>query len=310
VCTKFGLIAGLVVLALVGGSREEGPSEAWVNRSSGFDAAHIRAVVVEKGEKDPGALAAVRALGANTLVTHANPDGETARAAQAAGLSYIARMTTEDAVRAGTDPIYAFQLRAVRGLQGVYYEDDAAPEGYASPQTQQLAYASLKALFPGALVLHPTRLDPIAWDPTYLDATFRPQFTDLVTPYFYPVGTTVIGTFAEDGAWDARLESLLRAVAQRIPTGQGVLPVLQGFEQIGFPVDRLFPSRQMEVYGRVWPENQNAAVFAWRIAMPQPLIDLADQVQLQRGTCDLFARLSALPPRCRWTGVVHRDPLP
>ena len=48
-----------------------------------------------------------------------------------------------------------------------------------------------------AVLVYPTRLDPIVWSPDFLDRFFRPEFTDLVTPYFYPVGTTVIGEARE-----------------------------------------------------------------------------------------------------------------
>jgi len=219
-------------------------------------------------------------------------------------------MSTHDVARAVSDPFYAFQVRSVPDLAGVLYEDDDVPEGYASPQTQEQAYGILKAFFPGAFVLHAMRLDPIAWDPTYLDAIFRPEFTDLVAPYFYPVGSSVLGTYTEDSAWEGQLETLLRAIAQRMPAEQGVLPVLQGFEQIGYPVGRSFPTRQMDVYRRVWPRNENAAIFAWRIGVPQPLIDLADLPLLQRGVCDLLIRLATRPARCPGTGLINRTSRP
>ena len=178
------LAAGAVAAVLAGGQPDERSRVAPANRLDAFDPTHIQAIVVEKNETDPASLKAVCGLGANTLVTHANPDIATARAARELNLFYIARMTTQDVAQTATDMDYAARLRAVEGLSGVYYEDDEAPEGYASPQTQQSAYDSLKVLFPGALILHPTRLDPIASDPTYLNEFFRPQFTDLVTPYF------------------------------------------------------------------------------------------------------------------------------
>jgi len=295
------LLAGAVaVLALGSGvgssARERGA----------LDPASIRAIVAEKGETEPATARALRVLGANALVTHANPNDATARIAAAEGLAYIARMSTQDAARAATDLAYAQELRSVEGVSGVYYEDDEAEEGYASPAAQEATYRTLKALFPGALILHPTRLDPIARDPAYLDGFFRPAFTDLVTPYFYPVGTTVLGTFREEDAWEPLLETLLRPIAARMPPGKGVFPVLQGFEQIGFPLDSRFPRRQMDVYARVWPGNASAVIFAWRIGVPQPLIDLADRPQLQRGVCDLFSASAPFARRCRWTASLAR----
>ena len=303
------LLAGSVGILLGGEPVRKGPPAA--EASAVFDPGHIRAVQLyeKEEESDPTVLFAVRRLGANTVVTHSSPDQATARAVAAARLFYIAWMSTEDVARAATDADYADRLRAVQSLSGVYFEDDSAPEGYASPQTQESAYEALRSLFPGVLVLHPTRLDPIASDPTYLDLYFRPQFTDLVTPYFYPVGTTVIGTFTENDPWEALLESLLRAMARRMPPGKGVLPVLQGFEQVGFPLHRRFPERQSEVYARVWPANENAAVFAWGSPMP-PLIGLGYRPNLRRGVCDLFAGLSSTPLLCRSTPIVRRHDQP
>ena len=297
-------------MLLAGNFAAGGPLAGLPTGRAILDPARIRAIVAEKNETEPATLEALVFLGADTLVTHAIPDQETARLARAAGLFYIARMSTQEVARAKGDPFFAASLRVVDGLSGVYYEDDDAPEGYANPATQEATYRALKALFPSALILHPTRLDPIATDPTYLDLYFRPEFTDLVTPYFYPVGTTVLGTYEQADGWDTRLESLLRAIAERMPPGKGVFPVLQGFEQIGYPVDSRFPRQQMDVYRRVWPNTESSVVFAWRIGVPQPLIDLADRPALQRGVCDLFADLSPFARRCRWTSVIGRGSLP
>jgi hypothetical protein len=174
-------------------------------------------------------------------------------------------------------------------------------EGFTTPGAQQRAYSTLKSLFPEKLVLYPTRLDPIAWKAGFLDDYFRPEFTDMVTPYFYPVGSTVLGQAQEDDAWEDRLAGLLSEIARRVPEGKGVLPVLQGFQQDGYPVSARFPLRQMSVYRRFWPDLPNAAVDAWKFAQPQPpLVELADLPTLQRGVCVLFTDLATGYPRCRW----------
>lgn len=275
-----------------------------------LDPDHIRAIVVEAGETDPSILRRVRGLGANTLITRANPDGLTARAAGEARLFYIARMSVQDSVRSISDRDYAARMAAVSPLAGVYYEDDDVEEGYAGPEAQQLTYAILKALFPGALILHPTRLFAIASDPAFLDGYFRPMYTDVVTPYFYPAGPTGLSDFAENDDWQDFLEPLLKAVAARTPLGKKVLPVLQGFERIGSPVDARLPLLQMQVYGRVWPGERSAALFAWTTATPGPLIPLSQHPELQRGVCGLFAALLPNPARCRWAVEVSRTTLP
>ena len=199
------------------------------------------------------------------------------------------------------DPVRIAEARSERRLAGFYYWDSGVLEGFTSPGAQQRAYSTLKSLFPDKLVLYPTRLDPIAWETGFLDDYFRPEFTDLVTPYFYPVGSTILGPAQENDAWEDRLAGLLSDVARRVPEGKGVLPVLQGFQQDGYPLSARFPLRQMSVYRRFWPDLPNAAVDAWRFAQPQPpLVELADLPTLQRGVCGLFADLRTGYATCRW----------
>jgi hypothetical protein len=264
-------------------------------------ASGLRVVVLERDYRDPEGWRAIAALGANVVATLAPPDSETDRIAAAAGLTYLAFLTTDEIESLARDPASVAEARAESNLAGFYFWDAGAVEGFTTPQAQQHAYETLKGLFPGKLVLSPARLDPIAWESGYLDSYFRPEFTDLVTPYFYPVGTTTLGQAREGDAWGERLAGLLSALAPRIPAGKGVLPVLQGFEQIGYPVGARFVPGQMAVYRRFWPDLSNAAVFVWKFADSgaEPLIEMAERPLLQEGTCELFAALSAGPSHCR-----------
>ncbi len=257
--------------------------------------------MLERDYRDPEAWRAIAALGANVVATLAAPDSETDRVAAAAGLGYLAFLTTDEIESLARDPTRVVEARAESNLAGFYFWDAGAVEGFTTPQAQQRAYQTLKSLFPGKLVLYPTRLDPIAWESDFLDRHFRPEFTDLVTPYFYPVGTTILGEAREEDAWGERLADLLSALAPRIPPGKGVLPVLQGFERIGYPVGARFVPGQMAVYRRFWPDLSNAAVFAWKFAVPgaEPLIEMAKRPLLQQGACELFAALAAGPSHCR-----------
>ena len=139
-----------------------------------------------------------------------------------------------------------------------------------------------------------------------LDRYFRPEYTDLVTPYFYPVGTTTLGPAQEGDAWPVTLGGLLSELAPRLPPGKGLLPVLQGFEQTGYPVGSGFLAEQLAVYRRSWPTLSNVAIFSWKIAEGEtaPLVELADLPTLQRGVCTFFASLSPGPARCRWSNVI------
>ena len=123
----------------------------------------------------------------------------------------------------------------------------------------------------------------------------------------YPVGPTGISDFAEDGAWQDFLEPLLQAVASGTPADKRVFPVLQGFERVGSPADARLPLLQMEVYRRVWPGQESAAIFAWTIAEPGPLVSLSQHPTLQRGVCELFTALLPIPARCRWLVEISRD---
>jgi hypothetical protein len=264
-----------------------------------FDPAKIQAIVLERDEADASRLAALRVLGANTVITHSRPSLATARAANLAGLFYIAFLTTRELDQASRDVSFPAEVGSMPGLVGFYYLDDGVVEGYTSTESQARAYQTLKGMFPDKLVLYPTRLDLFAIDSGYRDNYFRPQFTDLVTPYFYPVGTTSFGSVMEDSPWaEAQLSPLLASVVERMPLGQGVLPVLQGFEPIGYHEGRRFLLEQIAVYRRFWPEIRNAAVFAWEIEVPQPLIELFQLPDLQMGVCDLFATFSSRPSRC------------
>ncbi|HYR46371.1 MAG TPA: hypothetical protein VER78_05140, partial [Thermoanaerobaculia bacterium] len=105
--------------------------------------------------------------------------------------------------------------------------------------------------------------------------------------------------------WSERLAALLAAVAARVPEGKGVLPVLQGYEQPGYPVGARFPAAQLMVYRRFWPDVSNAALEAWEFPDPAPIIGFVSLPQLQAGACSMFAGLAGHPARCRM-----RSPLP
>lgn len=224
---------------------------------------------------------------------HAFRPGFGDRGPGACGWSPLHRLPHDQGSGARGDPAARERLASVPDISGIYYEDDESVEGYTSPEDQRRTYETLKEIFPGALVLHPTRLDPIAFDPGYLDAVYRPDYTDAVTPYFYPVGTTILGTAAEADSWQPRLESLLSEIARRTPGDVPVLPVLQAFEQDGFPVDAAFLARQFEVYARVWPGNENAAAFWWGdSAQDAPLVGFAFRPRVWEGVRTLFRRLA------------------
>jgi hypothetical protein len=264
-------------------------------------AAGIRCLVLEKPNLDPAVWRAMGALGANLVAMAGPPGPEADEAAGAGGLAYLAFLTTYEIESFAADPARVAEAKAEHNLAGFYYWDaSVVPEGFTSPEAQQRAYMTLKGLFPDKLVLHPTRLDPIVWSPDFLDRYFRPAFTDLVTPYFYPVGTTFIGEAREEDEWRERLATLLAALAPRVPAGKGILPVLQGYEQQGYPVSARFPAAQLLVYRQFWPDLPSAAVEAWEFFPgSEPLVDLAHLPTLQRGVCGLFAGLAGPQARCR-----------
>ena len=264
----------------------------------------MRAVVLTVGEEDPNVIAGVRALGADTVVTTARPSLKASNLAQAAGLKYIPFLSTLDVDRLLTDSDYRAAVSAIPGIAGFHSMNDQIVEGYTSALEQERAYTILKSLFPAAIVIHPTRLDLLATDPTYGDLYVRPEFTDYVTPYFYPVASTVLGPQQEDDPWEERLAFLLGLLAPRIPSGKPVLPVLQAFEQDGYPVPSDLASRQLDVYRKFWPDIANLAAFWWGDGTA-PLRGLGERPALRAGFCRLFAGLLPRPaPR-----VVPERPL-
>lgn len=254
----------------------------------------MRIVVLTVGEQDPNVLAGVRALGADTIVTFARPSLVAANLAQAAGLKYIPFLSTLDVDRLVTDSSYRAEVSAIPGIAGFHFMNDQIVEGYTSAIEQQRAYAILKALFPAAVVIYATRLDLLATDPTYGDLYVRPEFTDYVAPYFYPVGTTVLGPQGEDDPWEERLAYLLGLLEPRIPSGKAVLPVLQGFEQDGYPVGADLAYRQLAVYREFWPDIANLAAFWWGDGTA-PLRGLGERPALRSGFRRLFAGLLPRP---------------
>ena len=254
----------------------------------------LRAVVVIDGAEDPSVAAAVRGLGANTFVTQSFPTAAGAMAASQAGLHYFARVTPQEILRLWTDPTLLSAVRALPGLAGFEYLDTGVPEGFSPPETQRFAYETLKSLFPSAIVVTATRLDPIAWKPGYLDAYFRPEFSDLVVPYFYPVGTTLLGFRQQSDAWESDLCALLIPLAARVPPGKEVLPVLQGFEQDGYPVDARLVSRQWNVYREIFPGNSNVAGFWWGGGAEESLTGMSERPMLLEAFRRLFG---AVPTR-------------
>jgi hypothetical protein len=254
----------------------------------------MRAVVLTVGEEDPSVLEGVRALGADTVVTYARPSAAAASLATAHGLRYIPFLSVSDADRLLVDGDFLQAMRAIP-VAGFHYDAEDAVEGYTTAEDQRRAYGILKTVFPDAIVLYATRLDPVATDPAFLDAYFRPEYTDLVAPYFYPVGTTILGTYGEDDAWEERLASLLAPVAARMPAGQGVLPVLQAFQQDGYPVGADFPTRQLDAYRRIWPGLSDIAAFWWGDAGGGPLFGLSSTPVLARAFTRLLYGLTPEP---------------
>ena len=258
----------------------------------------LRVVIVLAGESDPTVARGVAALGGNTIATMTAPNLATALAARSSGLGYLPRMTMREADRLPSDAALVEALRSMPGLIGFQYLDDSVLEGYASPTTQARAYGILKALFPDRLVVYATRLDPVASDPEYLSKFFRPEFTDVVAPYFYPVGTTVHGPQQQTDPWEERLRSLLGPVAAATPTGKPVLPVLQAFEQIGYPIGGGLLPRQARVYAEFWPHNRNLAAFWWGGPLGEPLVGVSEIPLLARGLGKLFGASPARPGPC------------
>jgi hypothetical protein len=254
--------------------------------------AGLRVMVFERDVLNAAAWRAIRNLGANVVAIFGPPNAEIDALAGAAGVTYLAFLTADEIAILARAASRISEIRSERALAGFYYYDSQAPEGFTTPEVQRQAHSTLKLLFPDKIVLHPTRLDPIAWSPDFLDRYFRPEFTDLVAPYFYPVGPTILGEAREDGAWRERLAELLSALTPRVPAEKRVLPVLQGFEVEGYPVSSRFLADQLAVYRGHWPDVSGAVVFAWTIAEVAPFVEIADSPELQAGACRLFSTLS------------------
>jgi hypothetical protein len=262
------------------------------------DPSALRVVVVLAGENDPRVARRIAGLGANAIATLTPPRLETALAAETAGLGYLPRLSTREITGLPWDASKVESIRRMPSVAGFQYLDESVREGYESPETQARVYGILKSLFPDRLVIHATRLDPIATDPGYLANFYRPEFTDLVTPYFYPVGTTVLGTQRETDPWEERLRSLLEPLAAATPAGKPILPVLQAFQQTGYPVGGGLPRRQLDVYAELWPANRNIAAFWWGGPTIEPFLGISDLPALGRGVQELFGAAPSRPSPC------------
>ena len=287
---RFGLFLLLGLLSAVGDR-----STAWPSR--------VRCVVLESDDVTPETWASIAALGANLVARAARPGPDADRAAGEAGVSYISLLTTSEIDELKRDPVRITELASEKNLAGFFYFDSGVLEGFTAPDDQRRAYETLKELFPEKIVLTPTRLDPIAWSPGFLDTYFHPEFTDVVTPYYYPVGTTYIGEAQEQDDWQSRLAILLAQLAVRVPPGKPILAVLQGYEQTGYPVSSRFPAAQLAVYRRFWLELDGAAIEAWAYD-PGPFTALASRPALREGVCSLFDQLGAPTRRCRYRPVL------
>jgi hypothetical protein len=255
-----------------------------------------RVIAVVAGAEDPATASALAAVGANVLATLSPPDPLTDAACASAGLRYLARIPASDVAALPFHPERVAEIRSMRSLVALQVIDLDALEGYETPQTMALAYGTLKALFPDLQVVHAIRLDPIGWDPGYLDAYYRPELCDVVAPYFYPVGTTYLGTFEDDDPWADVLRDLLAEVAARTPAGKPILPVLQAFQQSGHPVSRALIDRQLAVYREIWPEPAGVAAFWWGGGLDEPLTGLAGRADLRTAVASVFG---AAPSRAR-----------
>jgi hypothetical protein len=247
-----------------------------------------RIIVVVAGEGDPAVASAIAAAGANVLATLSPPNAAADAACEAAGISYLARIPALDVAALPFHPERVAAIRALHSLVALQVIDLDALEGYETPDTQAFAYATLKALFPDLLVVHALRLDPIGWDPGYLERFYRPELCDVVAPYFYPVGATYLGTFEENGSWPETLRSLLEQVAARTPAPTSILPVLQAFEQSGHPVSRALLDRQVAIYRQVWPGSSALAAFWWGDGLDEPLTGLAERPDLRASVAAIF----------------------
>ena len=257
-----------------------------------------RIVVVVEGESDAAVASAVAAAGANVLATLSPPNADTDSACDAAGIAYLARIPARDVAALPFHPERVAAIRALRRLVALQVIDLDVLEGYETPETQAFAYATLKALFPDLLVVHALRLDPIGWDPGYLERFYRPELCDVVAPYFYPVGTTYLGTYEEDDRWPALLRTLLEQVAARTDAPAAILPVLQAFEQTGHPVSRGLLDRQVAVYREVWPSSNALAAFWWGGGLDEPLTGLVERPDMRASLAAFFGAAPSRPRPC------------
>src|SRR5437016_14374507 len=67
----------------------------------------VRAVVVTRGEEDPSVAAGIHSIGGNTMVTFARPSAAASSAARAAGIAYVAFLSTRDVDRLRIEPLLA-----------------------------------------------------------------------------------------------------------------------------------------------------------------------------------------------------------
>jgi hypothetical protein len=253
----------------------------------------VRIVVVVEGESDAAVASAVAAAGANVLATLSPPNADTDSACDAAGIAYLARIPARDVAALPFHPERVAAIRALRRLVALQVIDLDALEGYETPETQAFAYATLKALFPDLLVVHALRLDPIGWDPGYLERFYRPELCDVVAPYFYPVGTTYLGTYEEDDRWPALLRTLLEQVAARTDAPAAILPVLQAFEQTGHPVSRATARPP----GRRLPRGLAVVERARGVLVGRRARRAAHGARRSVRTCALRSRRSSAPRR-------------
>src|SRR4051812_30034793 len=175
---RFWLFAFFVASgSLAASGRAPKPPCGVVRPADSLDPESLRVLVIFDREREAEAIPAARGLGANAVVTHSPPDEATAALARSAGVAYIPYLSTAAIDRAWEDPAAHARYAAMQGVAGIYFEDDDVDlvEGYTSVADQARAYQRLKTLFPRALAIHPTRLDPMLLDAGYLDAIYRPD---------------------------------------------------------------------------------------------------------------------------------------
>jgi len=208
-------------------------------------------------------LKALRRAGFNTIVTSSPPTVSTLENAKKAGLGVIAYISTASAKALSQDrQAYRLlrQITTAPNFMGFHYANEAGVEGRTSAFDQRYTYSLLKTMFPSALAITFLRVVLGKIDEKFLDECFCPEATDLVVPYFYPVGETALGDVKNEFLWETTLNSLLLPVYIRLQSWslrwgivRPVMPMLQGFEEPEYPVDDRFIARQMSVYTHLWP---------------------------------------------------------